>query len=458
MIRRAPALTVLAAVVLLLSASLSLALARSAPQSLLTPTARPIFDRAVYMPRLMRDATPAPTASATSTAQSTATAQASATSTAQSTATTTPGTGRCVDYVYPITFGKASLEANPPAWHRPVTLASIGLSADAENAQIPSLNSTNQNSPRFRIYRSPNTVGVPANYSWARWNGNESGGSQQQLAAALTGAGNLGLGFSEFPPPASDPAALPLLNGILEPGDWLAGDIGNISSGDVHTALQYHIATKTRMILPVHSLSVLPTNTSGYGYKVDRFVEVRLLSYDLSPNGYFELALIQDNKTCGPTPPTATSVATSTAAPTTTSTATALPTATATPTGSPTAASTATSTATATPTGSPTATPTATTPPGASGCLDYVYPITLYRGYLEHNPSVWYQPVTLASIGLGADAEAAQIPSLNSTNSNSPRFRIYRQPSQRELLLGALERQRGEWQHRPVRGSADRRR
>jgi hypothetical protein len=289
MIRRAPVFAVLAAVALMLGVSFSLALARPTLSSLLPLTSVPIFDQAAYMPLLLKNDIPTPTATAT--------------------ATIPPGAGGCVDYVYPITLHTAYLDNNQPAWYRPVTLASVGLGADAEDAQIPSLNSTNSNSPRFRIYRNPNTVGLPGNYSWVRWNGNELQASGGDLVAALTGAGSLSQGFHEFPPPPEDPVALPLLNGSLEPGDWLAANAGNVVTTDLVTALNAHIATKTRMILPVHFLITGWGNSPGSAYKVDRFVEVRLLRYDLSPTGWFELALVQDNKTCGPTPPTATSTA-----------------------------------------------------------------------------------------------------------------------------------------------------
>jgi hypothetical protein len=420
--RRTSTFGVLALVAVLLCLSLGAALARPAPSSLLTATALPLFDRMAYMPRLMRSDAPPPTSTATPTSGS---PTASATATATATATSTATAGRCVDYVYPLTLHKAYLDNNPPAWYKPVTLASVGLSATAEDSQIPGLNSTVSNSPRFRIYRNPNTVGLPANYSWARWNGHEIQGSQQQLADALTGAGTLGQGFHEFPPPPEDPGALPLLNGSLEVGDWLATDTGNVSSIDIVAALDSHIGNKTRMILPIHDRFFGQGNSNDSSYHVERFVEVRLLRYNLSPTGWFELALIQDNKTCGPTPPTATSTATRTAAPTSTWSPAATSTSTATSTATPTSTATAQPTATATATASATAISTST----AGRCVDYVYPITFHKIYMEQNLPAWYKPVTLASVGLGADAENAQIPSLNSTNNNSPRFRIYRNPN-----------------------------
>ncbi|HYF62890.1 MAG TPA: vWA domain-containing protein, partial [Herpetosiphonaceae bacterium] len=408
-----------------------------------------------------------PTAVATSTATSTSTATASSTATSTATAistSTATGTaipGSCIDYVYPIMLGKVYLESNQPAWYKPVTLASLGLGADAENAQIPSLNTINSSSPRFRIYReSPNQLGIAGRFYWTRWNGHESTGSTNQLAASLTGAGNLGQGFNEANPPAADPGAFPRFNGVLEVGDWLAVDTGSVSSNDISAALNSHIVNKTRMIMPVYNLiDGVSTLTK---LRTDRFVEVRLLDYALGiSNPWLELALVQDNKTCGPTPPTAvaTATVTETATETPTSTATVTETATETPTSTATATSTATSTATATetttstipPTATATETPTstvtetptstatatipptatATTPPTATAtvkpvetsCIDNVFPIAVNQLALQNNRPYWYRPVPISN----PYAENSSIPSLNTQNSNSPRFRVYRQ-------------------------------
>jgi hypothetical protein len=219
------------------------------------------------------------------------------------------GAGSCVNGVYPITYHKIYMEKNLPAWYKPVSMEAVGLSPLAEDAQIPSLNTTNSNSPRFRVYRNPNTVGIPGNFSWTRWNGAAQQGSQQMLSDSLTGAGNLADGFSESNPPPDDTAALRLMNGRMEVGDWLASDTGNVSSQDVRAALDAHITQKTFMILPIHDRFFGQGNSNDSGYHIERFVKVRLLRYDLSPNGYFEFALIQDKAFCAqqvppPPPPT----------------------------------------------------------------------------------------------------------------------------------------------------------
>jgi hypothetical protein len=219
------------------------------------------------------------------------------------------GAGTCVNGVYPITYHKIYMEKNLPHWYKPVTMESVGLSPLAAASQIPSLNTTNSNSPRFRVYRNPSTVGISGNFSWTRWNGQAQQGSQQMLAASLTGSGNLADGFSEATPPPDDTAALRLMNGRMEVGDWLATDSGNVASNDVKAALDAHIAQKTFMILPIHDAVNGNGNSPGSGFHIERFVKVRLLNYDLSPNGWFEFALIQDKAFCAqqvppPPPPT----------------------------------------------------------------------------------------------------------------------------------------------------------
>jgi hypothetical protein len=84
----------------------------------------------------------------------------------------------------------------------------------------------------------------------------------------------------------------------------VAGNYGNVLTTDLSTALNAHIVNKTHMILPVHFLITSWGNSPEAAYKVDRFIEVRLLRYSLTPieTSYFELALIQDTKTCGPSP------------------------------------------------------------------------------------------------------------------------------------------------------------
>jgi hypothetical protein len=204
----------------------------------------------------------------------------------------------CINNVFPIAVNKLSLQNNLPYWYQPRTLDSVGLSAFANNNEIPSLNTTNSNSPRFRVYA--NNYNFGPTYYWGRWNGAEASGSSQDLSTALTGNGNLAAGFSERTPPASDPAALPLVNGRLESGDWLAGTGATASTTATQAALDSHIAQKTILILPVYDSFVGNGGSADSGYHVVGFIQVRLLSYQFSPSsqGYLEFALVNGNYLC----------------------------------------------------------------------------------------------------------------------------------------------------------------
>ena len=212
------------------------------------------------------------------------------------------GTGECVNGVYPITFHKLYLEARAinPTWSAPVTMEAVGLTPYAEISAIPALNkpASTLRTPRFRVMRNPSSVGISGNFGWTRWSGGVQNGSQAALAASLTGAGNLGNGFTERTPPANDPAAVPLLNNSLEAGDWIATDTGTVNSSDVVAALNAHKTQKTLMILPVHDIVEGSGNSPDSRYHVIRFAKVRLLNYDLGPNGFFEFALVQDKALC----------------------------------------------------------------------------------------------------------------------------------------------------------------
>jgi hypothetical protein len=206
----------------------------------------------------------------------------------------------CINNTFPIAVSKLALEKNLPYWYKPISMEARGLSPFADDPSIPSLNSTNPASPRFRVYATTNNYSSGPTYYWARWNGADSSGSSLDLSTALSGVGNLAAGFSEFAPPASDPAALPLVNGRLEAGDWLAGTGATASTTATYEALNHHIAQKTMLVLPVYDMVVGPGASAGSGYRVERFIQVRLLNYQLVPNGnaYLEFALVNGNHLC----------------------------------------------------------------------------------------------------------------------------------------------------------------
>jgi hypothetical protein len=199
--------------------------------------------------------------------------------------------------MFPIAVNKLALQANRPYWYKPVSLESIGLSPFANAAEIPGLNSSNSYSPRFRVYANDYNFGPT--YYWGRWNGAAASGSSLDLSTALTGNGSLAAGFSERTPPASDPAAIPLVNGRLESGDWLAGTGASPLNTATLDALNSHIAQKTMLVLPVYDSFVGNGASNDSGYHVASFIQVRLLNYNLGGSQpYLEFALVNGNHLC----------------------------------------------------------------------------------------------------------------------------------------------------------------
>ncbi|HEY1016128.1 MAG TPA: pilus assembly protein TadG-related protein [Herpetosiphonaceae bacterium] len=188
------------------------------------------------------------------------------------------GRANCVQGVFPITFHEDSLNGPPAVRPMPNPYADVGA--------VP-------NYSRFKISRGGSVSGAPGNFLWLTWN--PSNQSQTALEASLMGAGNLSSGFTEATPPASDPAAQRLVNGRMEVGDWVSGNTGNVTSVD--DELNWHIANKTQMILPLHN-AVAGSGSNGT-FRISRFVTVRLLSYSLTGNDkHFMFGLVKTETTC----------------------------------------------------------------------------------------------------------------------------------------------------------------
>lgn len=307
---RISTLGILALIAVLFCASLGTALARPMPPGMITAPLVSVGDPQAPMPlkeetlaltpvtEVTVVATTQPRATATPTTSPTATATAPATQTPPTapsatipptaTATVLPAEPSCVDHVFPIAVNQLALQANLPYWNRPLPMADPSAPA----ASIPREN-------RFRVYRQP-SADTPATFAWGRWNGAEATGTSLDLSTALSGTGSLAAGFSELPPPASDPDALPLVNGVLEPGDWLAGTGATVTTAETRAALNQHIANKTMMILPVYDTAVVNGGPAESGYRIVRFALVRLLAYQFTPSNtsYLELALVADPHSC----------------------------------------------------------------------------------------------------------------------------------------------------------------
>ncbi|HYF64081.1 MAG TPA: hypothetical protein VD886_14765 [Herpetosiphonaceae bacterium] len=196
----------------------------------------------------------------------------------------------CRRNVYPIMPNTIVLEDNQPSWYRPVTMASIGLSPDSDEAAIPALNTTTANSPRFRVDMTDYGF-------WVLWKSKHEY-SGAPLLPMLTGEGTLIDGFNEYPGWTPDP------NGVLDAGDWLSLNFGPTESplADMQALLDGHIAAKTRITLPVFD----EVNWQDIGAspiaRMQRLIEVRLLDYGVTQSSpwvdYLEFALLDNQKVC----------------------------------------------------------------------------------------------------------------------------------------------------------------
>jgi hypothetical protein len=199
----------------------------------------------------------------------------------------------CRRTVYPLMPNTILLDDNPPSWYRPVTMASIGLSPDADETAIPGLNTITPNSPRFRINDS---------FAWVLWK-SEYASSSAALLPMFMGEGTLSDGFTEYPGRQGASHA----NGVLEAGDWLSLNFDQpvVPLADLTAVLDAHIAAKTRMILPAYDESDWQDIGAPPIYRMQRLIEVRLLDYELirpadNPwfHGYLEFALLDNQKVC----------------------------------------------------------------------------------------------------------------------------------------------------------------
>ncbi len=193
----------------------------------------------------------------------------------------------CTRNVYPITFHIRFMEVDPtrvPYPHDPEPMPDPA----AEVADIPV-------SARMQVVRDPNEVSG-SGFSWVRWSGDMSSGSAYELVDALTGSGTLWAGFSERTPPPTGYTNGPTL-GVLEAGDWVAVKAGLAAS--LSEPLDYHIANKTLMILPIFDLQSGADNNPEAAFRVARLVQVRLLSYTTQGNRMFlDFGLVQDPYIC----------------------------------------------------------------------------------------------------------------------------------------------------------------
>jgi len=130
-------------------------------------------------------------------------------------------------------------------------------------------------------------------FNWLRWRAEPT--NVISLTASLTGTGNLGEGFDEAPWPAfiqPAPAGYPLWPRQLNPGDWVYLDTGVDNDSGLRAALDYHIAHRTLMTLPIYDAD------SGSGLTGSRHVArpgaFLLIGYNLNGSGYLNLVYIEE--------------------------------------------------------------------------------------------------------------------------------------------------------------------
>jgi hypothetical protein len=199
-----------------------------------------------------------------------------------------------VNGVYPIAMNAADINTTQGKFINPNDGTPYGIYND----------DTYKNKTYLRIYRKTN-FGDPGSFSWLQWTTAGSGGSAVSTEQMLSGDGNLDTGFQEVTPwpdpnkPA--PQGYPLLPGQLSVGDWIKGNTGNTNSSAIRAALDYHIANRTVMNLPVIDQSLgNGANTSFHYAFMGSFL---LTGYNLSgspTSNYFDFVYLgqAQNEAC----------------------------------------------------------------------------------------------------------------------------------------------------------------
>jgi hypothetical protein len=149
-------------------------------------------------------------------------------------------------------------------------------------------------------------------FNWARWSEDagdkERGGLAVSTEAMMTGPGNISGGFDEAPWPEANnlnlpkPTGYPLFPHQLTGGDWIYPNTGVSNSSGLQEKLNYHIANKTVLNLPIWDVKTGSGNASSY--HTARLGAFILISYNLSGSingtnpGYIKLAYIGNSKEC----------------------------------------------------------------------------------------------------------------------------------------------------------------
>jgi Flp pilus assembly protein TadG len=145
------------------------------------------------------------------------------------------------------------------------------------------------------------------NFLWLRWDQDagdqERGGLAVATAAMLTGPGNIAGGFDEAPWPTGNndlnlpkPQGYPLSPGTLSGGDWVYPNTGVSNRIEIRQQLDWHIANRTVMILPIYDAIAGGGNASSY--HISRLGAFLLLGYNLNGQGFFKFAYLGNGGEC----------------------------------------------------------------------------------------------------------------------------------------------------------------
>ncbi|MEO7908304.1 MAG: pilus assembly protein TadG-related protein [Roseiflexaceae bacterium] len=160
-----------------------------------------------------------------------------------------------------------------------------------------------------RIYRKSD-FSQPGNFDWLKWSSSASAGNAGATEEMLAEDGNLELGFDEvvmsprirsstgtqyatgWPDPNSaEVPGYPLFPHQLSEGDWIYANTGNNGSNAVKAALDYHIANRTVLNLPIVDRVIGPGGANTYMH-FDRMGAFLLRGYNLTGTGYFDLVYV----------------------------------------------------------------------------------------------------------------------------------------------------------------------
>jgi hypothetical protein len=216
--------------------------------------------------------------------------------------------GQCtpVKGVYPIAVNLANIDSTKGIFYPPT-----GPNAEAEIKYYGMYYDENYDTGRTqrRIYRKAD-FSQPGNFDWLKWPSDKNAGNAGATEDMMSLDGNLDLGFDEvvmdppiksstgkqyttgWPDPNSaEVTGYPLFPHQLSEGDWIYGNTGNDGASGVKDALDYHIANRTVLNLPIVDRVIGSGGANSYFHfvKMGAFL---LRGYDLTANGYFDLVYV----------------------------------------------------------------------------------------------------------------------------------------------------------------------